>query len=176
MKTQLTHPILQYPTDLVFAVMEADVSHLLTVLKTETVNVGDYTIRFAIIGESHCITVLHQKQLILQEVLACTDIPVILQANSHKFAKLDMHHHIETDYQAHIWFADELIKADWDDQGVIKMDFPEMFGQVPFTQVTWQVSRSDIQWRTTHVYPLKTHTTYVYTESKFDLTGRSNNE
>lgn len=176
MKTELTHPILQYPTDLIFAVMEHDVSSLLTVLKTEVVRMGDYIIHFAIIGESHCITVTHRGQFIRQEVLACTDIPAILQANSHKFAKLDLYQHEEHGYEVRVWFADALETMDWENQGLLRMDFPEMFGQIPFTQVQWQVTPSSIRWRTTHVYPLDTHTTYVYTTSQFDLTGRSSNE
>lgn len=176
MKTELTQPILQYPTDLVFAVLEYDVSSLLTVLKREIVHIDDYCFQFAIIGESHCITVEHEGCLIRQEVLACTDIPAILQANSHKFAKLNMYQYQEQDYETRVWFTDTLDVMDWDNQSVLRMDFPEMFGQVPFTQVQWQIAQRTIAWRTTHVYPLETHTTYVYTASQFDLTGRSSNE
>ena len=122
-KSKLTHSVLQHPTDLVFAVVDTSVLHLLTVLKTQTVTIGDYTIQFAIIGESHTI-------------------------------------------QADFWTdCDELC-----------LNFPEMFGQIPFTKIQWMTSDTNIQWRTIHVYPLQTHTTYVYTDTYFDLTGRNNHE
>lgn len=176
MKTQLTHPILQYPTDLIFAITQCDVSQQLTTLKTQTVKVADYTFEFTIIGESHCITLLHQNKFIQQEVLACTDIPAILQADSHKFDKLDMYHYQKPNYQARVWFSDIYAELDRYQQDTLRMDFPEIFGQIPFTEIRWHSSQSMMQWRTTHVYPLQTHTTYVYTESSYDLTERSNNE
>jgi len=173
---ELTQSILQYPTDLVFAVLNRDVSSELTVLKTQQVMVDDYSIQFAIIGESHCITVLYQEELLMQEVLACTEIPAILQAQSHKFAKLEPYCFTATGYRSRVWFADRYNTLGWQPQHHIRIDFPEMFGQIPFTEIGWTVEDDSIQWRTTHVYPLKTHTTYVYTDTVFDLTERSNNE
>lgn len=167
--SELIQPILQLPTDLVFAVTDYSVLELLTVLKTQTVKIAYYTIYFAIIGESHCITVFHHDEFVMQEVLACTDIPDILQADSHKFATLEPYQHTKQDYRARVWFADRLQQARWQNQDELKMDFPEMFGQIPFTKIQWEISHTSIQWRTIHVYPLQTHTTYVYTASYFDL-------
>ncbi len=175
-KSKLTHAVLQHPTDLVFAVTDTSVLHLLTVLKTQTITLDDYTIQFAIIGESHCITVSHQDQLVTQEVLACTDIPEILQAHSHKFVKLEPYQHTNQAYRARIWFTDRLQDDFLKDCDELRLDFPEMFGELPFTQIRWKTSDTTIQWRTVHVYPLQTHTTYVYTETYFDLTGRNNCE
>lgn len=170
MNTELTQPILQYPTDLVFAVTDKNALQLLTVLKTEEIHVDDYLIHFAIIGESHCISIYHQDTLLKQEILACTDIPAILQADSHKFAKLESYDRSEHNYRARVWFSDKLQLSSLENEHVLKLDFPEMFGEVPFTQIQWQSSDTQIHWQTTHVYPLGTHTTYVYTESFFDLT------
>ncbi len=173
---ELTQPILQYPTDLVFAVMAEDVSSQLTTLKTTELVIGDYHIRFTIIGESHCITVMHDDQLILQEVLACTEIPQILQAQSHKFAKLEPYCFKQMGYRSQVWFANTLAMSDWQPQEQLRLDFPDMFGQTPFTSIVWLTNQQAIRWRTTHVYPLPTHTTYVYSETVFDLTERSNND
>lgn len=173
---ELTQPILQYPTDLVFAVIAEDVASKLTILKTASIAVGDYHIDFAIIGESHCITVSRDGQFIMQEVLACTEIPQILQAQSHKFAKLEPYGLSLVGYRSQVWFANVLTADEWQAQHHIRMDFPDMFGQIPFTEVRWAIDGQSIRWRTTHVYPLETHTTYVYSETTFDLTERSKNE
>jgi len=175
-KSKLTHSILQHPTDLVFAVMDTSVLHLLTVLKTQTIVMGDYTIQFTIIGESHCITVSHKGQFVMQEVLACTDIPEILQAHSHKFVKLEPYQHTNQTYRARMWFTNVMQDDYWADYDELSLDFPVMFGQIPFTKIQWMTSDTTVQWRTIHVYPLQTHTTYVYTESFFDLTERNNYE
>lgn len=175
-KLGYTQPILQYPTDLIFTVMTDDVSNLLTILKSQQIHQADYVIDFSIIGESHCITISYQEQLILQEVLACTDIPRILQADSHKFVKLEPYQCKRPNYQSHIWFTEQKQIHHWQPQQTLRMDFPEMFGEIPFTEIAWQINESSIQWRTTHVYPLETHITYVYSESLFDLKERSQNE
>jgi len=174
--SKLTQSVLQHPTDLIFAVTNADVLSLLTVLKTKTAINADYAIQFSIIGESHCITVFYQGKFVLQEVLACTDIPDILQADSHKFVKLEPYQIKKKGYQAHVWFADSMQVDNWQHHDSLTLDFPEMFGYIPFTKIRWKASNASIQWRTTHVYPLRTHITYVYTETFFDLTERNNNE
>lgn len=173
---ELTQSILQYPTDLVFAVTQVDVSTELTILQSQDVVLDDYLIKFAIIGESHCVTVLRRGQLVLQEVLACMEIPQILQAESHKFATLKPYCFTRLGYRSQVWFADCLDVSGWQPQQSIRLDFPEMYGQIPFTKVGWVVRSNSLQWRTIHVYPLETHTTYVYSETFFDLTERSNNE
>ena len=174
--SKLTQSVLQHPTDLVFAVMDTDVMPLLTVLKIRSVMYGEYSIQFAIIGESHCITVFHKGQLITQEVLACTDIPDILQADSHKFAKLEPYQHAKQGYRTCVWFAESMQDDLFQAQDGLRMDFPEMFGHIPFTQIQWMTSETSIQWRTIHVYPLQSHIIYVYTETFFDITERNNNE
>ena len=110
---ELTQPILQYPTDLVFAIMAEDVSAQLTILKTASLAVDDYQIDFTIIGESHCITVSRDGQFVMQEVLACTEIPQILQAQSHKFAKLEPYCFTQSGYRSQVWFTDVLTVDDW---------------------------------------------------------------
>ena len=133
--SELTQPVLQYPTDLVFAVTDYSVLELLTVLKTQILKIANYTIHLVIIGESHCITVFHHEEFVMQEVLACTDIPEIMQAHSHKFAKLEPYQHTNQNYQARVWFADTIQNNHWQDQDELKMDFPKMFGQIPFTKI-----------------------------------------
>ena len=173
---KLTQSVLQHPTNLIFAVTGTDIVSLLTVLKMQTVTIADYTIQFAIIGESHCITLFHQGEFVLQEVLACTDIPDILQADSHKFAKLEPYQYQRQGYKAHVWFTNSMQHDHWQHHDDLALDFPEMFGCIPFTKIQWKTSKTNIQWRTIHVYPLPTQITYVYTETFFDLTERNNNE
>ena len=174
--SKIRQPIYQVPTDLVFAITTYDVSNLLTVFKTKTFCKGDYEFEFAIIGESHCITIFHQGRFVLQEVLACTNIPAIVQADSHKFAKLEPYLHTKQDYQARVWFRDSLQNDPIESHGEMKLDFPEVYGQIPFTHVQWIMLESSICWRTTHVYPLEPSTKYVYTESCFALNERSTDE
>jgi hypothetical protein len=174
--SKLTHSVLQHPTDLVFAVTDIDVAPLLTILKTQTITISDYAIQLSIIGESHCITVSHKGQFVMQEILACTDIPEILQAHSHKFAKLESYQHTKPEYRGRVWFTNRIQGDQWTSECELILNFPEMYGQIPFTKIQWMTSETSFQWRTVHVYPLQTHTTYVYTESFFDLTERNNNE
>lgn len=171
-KHQLSQTIMQYPTELVFASSKVAVDHLLTVLDQRCVVFGEWSFQFAIIGESHFVTIRHRDEFVMQEVLACTDIPAILQADSHKFDKLETYTQEKQNYRARVWFSEEgesIVFDNW--SGQFNLIFPETFGQIPETQVVWICDERRIEWRTMHVYPQPETTTYVYTESQFDLNG-----
>lgn len=169
-KYQLSQTIIQYPTELVFASSSVAVDHLLTVLDQRYVVFGDWSFQFAIIGESHFVTVQYRDEFVMQEVLACTDIPAILQADSHKFDKLETYTQEKQNYRAQVWFSEKQESIAFDNlSGQFNLIFPKTFGQTPETQVVWTIEERRIVWRTLHVYPQPEITTYVYTESQFDL-------
>ncbi len=167
----LTQTIIQYPTDLVFALMTVDVSSQLTILAQKSFYLHNWLFDFAIIGESHFVTIKHHNKFVMQEVLACTDLPVILQAESHKFAKLETYQVNKVAYQASVEFSSSLPTNTLSKEisGHLDLSFPEVFGVIPSTHVQWSYHEQLVTWQTLHVYPLENHVTYVRTQSQFDL-------
>lgn len=165
----LSQAVIQYPTDLIFAVLAEDVSSQLTILRRASFFVREWQFEFAIIGESHYVTIKRWDEFFMQEVLACTDLPAILQAESHKFAKLEAYQLNKQGYRSQVDFSSSNQMLSKEITGKLEMSFPAIFGVIPTTRVQWSYDKEQVRWETLHVYPLEDHTSYVFTHSEFDL-------
>lgn len=174
-------PVHQLPNDLRLCILANDAGADFHILKTQVVAYGDWQFTFAIIGESHVITVRRAGQVILREMLACAYIPQNQCIHNHPFVTGDNHNYADAAlrYQINVTFlASEPPPITAKDQ--IQVAFPEIWGRIPITQIGWQRWRgqhnqaaiSTVRWWTLHTYPHRTGSvTYVSTASSLDLTN-----
>lgn len=163
----MPRPIIQRPEDLMLAVVEYDLSAGFTVFKQQEIRYEDVAVQFAIIGESHIITVLRDEQVVLQEILACVTFPPEIQA--HRFDDLGEYTENRHHYGVHVRFATG--EADIAPLGkdAIEYEFPTILGQSPLTRINWSCSGRIIQWWTLHRYITEQSSIDVRTQSNFAL-------
>lgn len=165
--------VYQEPNTLALAVLPGDSPCPLTVLKKAVVQVDEWQFTFHIIGESHLIRVERNGQLMFQEVLACVPLAPQDCLHHHPFGDLENHHYQSEHYRVAVHFAERPVccnrQIDPMDESQITVTFPEVCGQIPLTQVKWQIRERTIRWWTLHVYPHETGATEVRSFTHFDL-------
>lgn len=171
--------LLQYPQDLVLGV-RTDTKPIegLTVLSTRQVTIGNHSVTFRIIGESHWITVRHHGNTLLHEVLACVRLNDAEWQYVYPFREGFPHTYTYTSpllsyctQLKTVPFTSDIASTDRSYEH-LHLDFPHPFGgsTLPFTSVWWTVEELLVRWGSTHVYPLEDRTTAVISESSMNLT------
>lgn len=164
------HAVHQHPTDLRLCVLSQDTALNFTILKSETIQAVDWQITFAIIGESHFVSIVHAGQMVLREILACADIPQescihnyhFIAGSDHKYDYSPSGYQVEVTFHA---TESPCIPAEHQ----IQVAFPEIWGRIPITQIGWQQAGQMLRWWTLHTYPHQTGVTSVSTASSFVL-------
>ena len=155
--------IYQQPTDLILGVLTGQHLHNLTVLQNKQVKMGDWSVEFQIIGESHRVIARHAGTVKFQEIMAC--VPLVAHDCYHfnTFPHLNAHSFRRDVYGVEIWFSDEpvpLLEA-----ADLEVCFPAVHDRQPVTQIKWEVLSHKIRWWTLHVYPLPSQTITVLSSS-----------
>ena len=163
-----TQLVYQHPAELVLAISDQPIAGDLTVLKQEVVWVGGWQVIFAIIGESHTVTIRHDESCVFQEVLACAKLPYERCLHHHHFNKLVPHRYQHPRYTVDVNFDDAPHPVN-PGYAELSLAFPAVNGQTPITRLQWAVSSQEIRWWTLHTYPDRTHVTCVHTTSTFNL-------
>lgn len=161
----------QNPTDLILAILCTDTQLPLTVLDQSTIQHHHLTVTFQIIGESHAVHIAHQEKLILQEILACIDIPANQATHHHAFNQLAPHDYNIPNYCTTISFDTHNI-----DDSIpllsnpsLEVRFPAIYGHQPITQIEWNTTDHSINWKTLHLYPSEHDIISVKSVSKYEL-------
>lgn len=167
--------IYQHPTDLRLCVLTDDTALDFTILRQESIESANWQITFAIIGESHAISVAHEGQLVLREVLACAAIPQDACCHNHHFAAGNDHQyaHPALSYQIEVQFD---TTENWSNtaEHQIQVAFPEIWGRIPITRIGWQLAGHNLRWWTLHTYPHQSGITYASTASSLLLADTQN--
>lgn len=164
---QLT-PIIQRPQDLTLAVVSDDILPASQILMQKIWTHNDWQITFAIIGESHRVRLEHRDKFVMEEMLACVDIPVQSSLHQHQFSDLKAYHHQQKHYDVRIHMT-ENTKL-WQTQtNEIMFNFPSINGREAVTKLQWQSLETSIQWRTLHTYVCDGALLCVYSQSEFTL-------
>lgn len=153
----------QDPRRLTLSLLEQEIELPITILESQEVIVGEWTIDFAIIGESHQVTIRHGKVFVVREVLACVAMPNREDVKAHSFSDLQPYRHQHRGYQVEVSFTNKTVPL-WDDVQ-LTMRFPTVYGQQPLTQIRWQILVDRVQWQTLHVYPLPQRSVTVLSRS-----------
>jgi hypothetical protein len=159
-------PIHQNPADLALAVTAGEPDLSLTILREKTVVVGEWALRFHIIGESHLVTVLHKDRAVLAELLACVDIPTHACIHHHRFNDLAAHCYSQMGYQVDVHLSDDPGTPFGADS--LLVEFPRMYNLTPVTRLEWQSDEGGVRWRTLHTYPQERGVVYVHSISHFE--------
>lgn len=162
-------PIHQDPRDLALTIILGKLQTPLTILKRHTLTLGTWHLNFHIIGESHLVTIEHDQQPVLCEVLACADIKATA-AYHHTFRDLASHCYEQPGYSVHVDFDDSTdTLAPSGSDNLLEMVFPDIEDKSPITQVLWEkVGENTLQWQTLHVYPYNDRLICVRSLSYFD--------
>ena len=163
----MLRPIIQRPEDLMLVVVENDISTDFTVFKQQEIQYKDIAVQFAIIGESHVITVRRDGWVVLQEILACATFPPEIQA--HRFDDLGEHTENRHNYSVHVRFSRGEADIAPLEKDAIEFEFPAMWGQSPLTRINWSCSERVIRWWTLHRYVTEQNFIEVHTQSNFAL-------
>lgn len=147
-------PVHQNPADLALAVIAGKVQAPLTVLKHAALNVGDWTLTFHIIGESHLVTLEHDGEVMLSELLACVEVDAETCVHHHRFGDLGAHCFEQAGYSVTVNFDNEYVAQSDETENMLEVAFPEIAGETPVTRVIWErVGENAVCWQTLHVYP-----------------------
>ncbi len=179
--------VYQNPRNLTLGIISGSHNIPLSVLKHEICAIGEWHVKFCIIGESHSITILRDNVPVLSEVLACVDISPQLCSHHHRFDNLLAHCFAQPGYNLSVSFeqcgqdddadyfstlGDSIRTFD----GSIEMKFPQTYGHTPITRIEWtKLSDSQIEWRTWHIYPEDNDVWCVCSLSVFDTLNYNNN-
>jgi hypothetical protein len=152
----------------------------LRILAQETALCGAWRFTFHVIGESHWVQVAQGSTPILQEVLACIPFDPAACLHHHRFADLGAHGFRRDAYQVQVRMG--LAGVDWQPQGTLRVEFPAIYGQRPFTYLQWrQVAPVEVrgqaapatvprmEWYTLHTYPTLDGVHHVESISAFSV-------
>lgn len=166
---QLIEAIYQEPSQLVLGVAVQRFPCQLTILKQETLAVGDWRFVFHIIGESHFVQVEKHGKLVLQELLACINLDPRSCTHYHHFCNLAPHRFRQENYRIAIDFKHRDKGYTLPTNAGMEVAFPAVHGTIPVTQIRWQVTKNRVQWWTYHLYPHETGVTEVRSVTGFNL-------
>lgn len=161
----------QQPNDLVLGIFNKPLAIPLTVLQEGILHLGLWRFVFQIIGESHCVQIQKDGNLVWQEVLAC--VPLVAADCTHyrSFDTLDSHHFSDKAYSIQVGFAiSETQPLPLLDAPDLEVLFPTRVGQPPVTQIRWErLGKVMVRWWTRHVYPGEGQTVVVQSYSEFRI-------
>ena len=161
-------PKIQSPTDLVLAVFTSDPLFPVTVLKKADTIVGNWHFILAILSESHLVQIKHHDSVILQEVLMCSQLTSDNNVHTHSFSDLQSHQYTRPGYSTKVTFGHNSLWLPLQPgETCIKAEFPEVYNQVPTTQIAWSIGAGVAKWRTQHLYPDDRQTRSVVSLSEF---------
>jgi hypothetical protein len=164
--------IYQEPSRLILGIAYSHLPCQLTILKQELLTVGQWRFMFHIIGESHFVQVEYDKQLVLQELLACIDLDPAYCSHYHDFGNLNIHRYSHSGYSVNVDFKSRDKGYTLPNGLAMEVAFPAIYGTVPVTQIRWQVTRDKVRWWTHHLYPQEAGVVEVRTQTGFNLTAR----
>lgn len=159
--------VYQKPDDLVLSVLNCEIPVRLNVLRQTPVDVGTWRFTFSIIGESHCVRVEQDGELVFHEVLACVKMPEEVCTHHHAFTDRADHTYRHETYGIAVWFDYEESSTRSDRENQIEVVFPEVYGHVPLTQVSWRTIQNGIRWTSLHAYPQPEGVVFVRSASQF---------
>lgn len=164
-KASMLPLIEQDPTSLSFGFLSDSIQLHLNVLQAQVVHCGAWRFVFQIVGESHRVLIYQEDILVHQEVLAC--IPLVAQDCQHyaQFASLQDYQLQAQPYQFDIRFSTENVPLF--SQVDMEVDFPQLHGVTPVTQLRWNDTGKSMRWWTLHLYPRSTDTVTVLTYSEY---------
>jgi Protein of unknown function DUF2617 len=166
--TKLTTSVIQQPQDVVLAIVSDSALPAMIVLQQSQHHIRDWLFQFAIIGESHHIRVEQAGTWVLNEVLACVKLAEADCLHYQAFKGLQAHSYQNAQYRVNVDFGE---KPRWavPDANVLELryDFPETFGQQPFTRIRWRQIENTLHWWTLHTYAAAGRTVYIHTASVF---------
>ncbi len=165
MKNQLI-PVNQRPQDLKLAIVTTDsLPQTLNLLEHDE-RAANWHIRLAIIGESHRVRIACGEQFIMEEMLACVDVPSLICSHHQAFDDLQPHHFSQADYRVSIQFSHDASLWQSQEKELI-YTFPEIDGVQAVTKIQWHNSENSFTWRTLHSYQNSSELLYVYSESTY---------
>ncbi len=166
----MIEPIHQDPADLVLSIVAGKLEAPLTILKQSSLHVGAWTLTFHIIGESHLVTLEHDRAVVLCELLACADVDAASCVHHHPFNDSAAHCFVQSGYSIDVHFDDgEHPISETDIDGTLEVTFPEVAGQTPLTRILWQrVGENAVRWHTLHLYPHQGKIVSVHSLSYWD--------
>ncbi len=161
--------VFQKPTDLRLAILRTELPVNLTILDQAAIDIDAWKFSFYIVGESHLVRIEHRGALVLQEVLACIDMPPACCISWRQFQDLKAYRYGQDNYEVAVSFADQ---PDWtippkSSASCLEVVFPALHHHIPVTQVQWQMTSNTVYWWTLHVYPEARRTTRVHSRSEF---------
>lgn len=120
---------------------------------------------------------------LLSEVLACVDIPPGICVHYHRFEDLSPHRFSQSGYKVSVTFDQYAHNCELDFpstnrtvDGSIEIKFPETHGHTPITYIEWtNLTNSQIEWQTLHVYPQPEAICCVRSLSVFDTLNYNKN-
>lgn len=155
--------IYQKPNALVLGVIHGELPVALTILAQRWLTVGRWRLGFHIIGESHFVRIETAGAPPLHEVLACVDLPAAQLAHHHEFTDLTAHTYQAGRYQVEVDFTGNRPMPK--NALFMQLEFPQVYGQIPLTQIHLEQTRQTVRWWTLHLYPELHNTTKVQTVS-----------
>ena len=190
-------PIVQRPQDLILACVSDDCLPETQILAQNIWQYQDWQIRFAIIGESHRVRLSYQGKFIMEEMLACADIPLQTCQHHHQLADLQPHQYQHANYSVNIDINDNPTLWQEKDEATlvghhstskimrsqkpvskreshlikkeIKFIFPPINGKEALTRLQWQATKTAIHWRSLHTYICDGKLLCVYSQSQYDF-------
>jgi hypothetical protein len=161
-------PIIQHPNDLRLVVTQDKPLPSLKSLKQRDVMLGQWRVRFCIIGESHQVQLWKKEALVWGEMLACVNIMPTQYPHHYHFDTMQDHHYQTAHYTVSVEFTDSA-RVPPQAAGRLRYEFPMAYDVLPVTEVRWGLAGTQLHWWTLHTYPSQTGITYVYSQSTFKL-------
>lgn len=156
----------QRPQDLKLAIVTTDNLPATKNLLEQNLFIDDWSIRFAIIGESHRVRIDYQGQFIMEEMLACITVPSMDCQHYHGFDDLQTHDFEQSAYHVSVSMQKDM--TIWQDiENQISYRFPEIDGIQALTKIQWHYTGKSISWRTLHTYTESGNILCVYSDSNY---------
>jgi hypothetical protein len=163
-------PRYQEPSDLYLLIAErADLGRL-TVLRHETVIWRDIEVTFAVLSESHAVTLCRNGRVVLHELLSCIGAGgEALPLHCHGFGDGLPHSYAHNGYAIDVAVERLCGNGGTPPSANLRVDFPNPAGggTTPFTSVHWEADGEVLRWSTVHRYALFGETVDVRSTSSF---------
>ncbi|GAB5490913.1 MAG: hypothetical protein Phog2KO_11280 [Phototrophicaceae bacterium] len=161
-------PIVQRPQDLILAYVVSDILPETQILVQHIWHYQDWQARFAIIGESHRVSLSYQGNFIMEEMLACIVIPLDSCQYYHPLSDLRPHYYQQNDYSVQLDINNPVDKWQKSEQE-ISFTFPAINGKEALTKLQWQATQTSIQWHSLHTYTNEGELLCVYSKSHYNF-------
>jgi hypothetical protein len=158
--------VYQLSSDLELGVTNRELDCAVTVLDQKALDCGPWRFTFSIIGESHTVRIERNGVLVWQEILACVKLSPDNLIHYFPLKKLGDHSWECGSYTTKIR-CDETPLDLWAVDDELRIDFPVVYGKLPYTWVGWSATANRVRWQTLHVYQYSRCTVHVSSESSF---------